>query len=181
MSAGEIKARLRLLGPSGAILKDKVEWVNRSRDWARAIDPNKINIVDYLQVYDDFYQIGQFISDIHQRLGHGIAIVVIQKKTGEANPRGGEFALERSRLAISLEANPPYGGVCTLRKVKSPVDYMHNPQGMQIDYAIGEGARLVAKSDLRYVSKAERREINMRYEKKLKMEESGADFFQFKS
>lgn len=180
MSEGEVLARIEAMGPESAkLLKEHVQWVRRSHDWARAIDPDALNVIDYLQIYDEFYRIGQLISDIQQKLRHGIAIVLIQKKTGEANPRGGEFALERCRLAINLDHNPSSGGgICTLRKVKAPVDYLKNPQGMELDYRLAPNMRLEATSKLAFVDKKQRANINRRYEEERKRQEAVEDFFQ---
>lgn len=179
MSEGEILARIEAMGPESAErLKNRVQWVRRSYNWEGAIDPDGVNVIDYLQIYDEFYKIGQIISDVQQELRHGIAIILIQKKTGEANPRGGEFALERCRLAINLDANPSSGGgTCTLRKVKAPVDYLHNPQGMELDYKLGENMRLEATSKLKFLNKKERAAINRRYEEERRAKEAANDFF----
>lgn len=179
MSEGEILARIEAMGPESAErLKSRVQWCRRTHDWARAIEPDAVNVIDYLQIYDEFYRVGQLISDVQQKLRHGIAIILIQKKTGEVNPRGGEFALERARLALNLDANPSSGGgICTLRKVKAPVDYLKNPQGMELDYRLGENMRLEATSKLKYVSKKERAAINRRYEDERRAQEAADDFF----
>lgn len=175
LSPGQIMARIKAMGPESAeLLKTRVGWANRTHDWARAIDPDALNVVDYLQIYDEFYRVGQLISEIHARLRNGVALVLIQKKTGEATPRGGEFALERAQVAIYLDSNPAIGsggGICTLRKVKEPVDPSHNPQGKQLDYRLGANMRLEAISKLRFVDKKERAQADKRYEEERKLEE----------
>lgn len=183
MSPGELKARITAMGPESAkLLRDHVEWGNRTHGWEQVIVPDIVNVIDYLQIYDDFYRIGDHLSRIQNALKRGIAIVLIQKKTGEANPRGGEFALERCRLAINLDHNPSSGGgICTLRKVKAPVDYLKNPQGMELDYRLGPNMRLEAVSKLAFVDRKQRANINRRYEEERKRQEAVEDFFQVDS
>lgn len=175
LSSPQIRRRAQAMGSEAVeLLKNRVRWVNRTHDWARAIDPDALNVVDYLQIYDEFYRVGQLISEIHARLRNGVALILIQKKTGEATPRGGEFALERAQVAIYLDSNPAIGsggGICTLRKVKEPVDPSHNPQGKQLDYRLGANMRLEAISKLRFVDKKERAQADKRYEEERKLEE----------
>lgn len=183
MAPGELKARIKAMGPESAErLRNYVRWGNRTHGWDQVINPDVVNIIDYLQIYDEFYKSGGVISKIQSRLNKGIAIVLIQKKTGEVNPRGGEFALERCRLAVNLDYNPSSGGgICTLRKVKAPVNNLQNPQGMEIDYRIGPNLRLEPVSKLAFVDKKQRANINRRYEEERKRQEAVEDFFQVDS
>jgi len=79
----------------------------RSDDFQDVIQSGKheLNIVDYLQIADEFYLIGKHLNDIHKALGNGIAIVAIQKKDRNSDmPLGAQRALEKPRLAIALHA-----------------------------------------------------------------------------
>lgn len=45
----------------------------RSDNFADVIRPNSINIIDYLEIHDTFYQIGERLREIHDKLQEGIA------------------------------------------------------------------------------------------------------------
>jgi hypothetical protein len=63
-----------------------------------------LNLIDYMELSDEFYKVSKLMSDIHRNLNGAVAIVAIQTKTGTDMPLGGQRALEKARLAISLKA-----------------------------------------------------------------------------
>lgn len=66
---------------------------------------NTLNVIDYLEVTEDFFKIGSHLNAIHKNLDGAIAIVAIQKKNRDSeSPLGGQRALEKPRLVISLSA-----------------------------------------------------------------------------
>lgn len=79
----------------------------RSADFQDVIQPGaySLNIIDYLEITDEFYLIGKHINDIHRALGDAVAIIAIQKKNRNSDmPLGAQRALEKPRLAIALNA-----------------------------------------------------------------------------
>jgi hypothetical protein len=163
MSRHELGNLLYDLGPDGELIQNAVQWVRRSRDFPRAVLTNGITIVDFLQIHKDFYEIGGIVAEMADKIGDGLLVTLIQKKSGEAAPRGGEFALERARLAMMLDYAGPNISSCYLRKVKHPIDYKNNPQGKDIDFRIGKNLELTAVSDLRRLTKKERERVNQQY------------------
>jgi hypothetical protein len=166
MSSEELGYVLKCMGqdgqadPDAMVLNNMVQWVRRTRDWQRAILKDGINVVDFLQIHKDFYEIGGVIAEMADALGHGILIVLIQKKSGESAPRGGDFALERARIAINLDYAGPGVSSLYLRKVKHPVDYRDNPQGKELDFSFDEQLNPVIVEPLRRLTKKERESIN---------------------
>ena len=77
----------------------------RGGNYADVIRPDDINIIDYLEMSDNFYRVGGHIRDIHAQLKAGIAIIAIQKKVGAEIGRGGEFSMEKSALYLTLSQN----------------------------------------------------------------------------
>jgi flagellar hook-basal body complex protein FliE len=104
MGPEELRLRLQLFGHR---LRDWecIEFLDRSSNFAPAIDPDALNIIDYLEITDNFYQIGGEIKQIFDRLRSGIAVIGIQKKAGTDYARGGEFTLEKARLYMALDYN----------------------------------------------------------------------------
>ena len=106
MVAEEWSSRVRQLGITK---KEQIRYTMEycSENFHNRIGPEKkIYIVDYLEIYDNFWQIGKMIRDIHDKLRDGICFIGVQKKTGEALSRGAEFSMEKARLYLSLDYLP---------------------------------------------------------------------------
>ncbi len=71
-------------------------------DYEDAIHPDKINIIDWVGLRGEFWQIENIIRDMKSRLRNGMAIIILQKKKGEDNPVGGEFAYRRADVCLSI-------------------------------------------------------------------------------
>jgi hypothetical protein len=164
MAAPELRDRLEQF-PGGAEAFRKVHFWKRSSDFADAIRPNGVNIIDFMECYDEFWKIGQWINEIHKELNRGIAIVVLQKKHGAATGRGGELTMEKPRLYLNLESNAPHGGICKIVKAKSFADPKDNPNGKEIDFKLIDGWKFVPISEWRHVDEKERDKINRKYKK----------------
>jgi hypothetical protein len=137
MGAEEMKLRLSKFEPDIPLKSWKFFPRDRSSKFADAIVPDAINIIDYLEVTKDFYEVGGEIKDIHDRLGRGIAIVAIQKKTGSDTGRGGEFTLEKPRLYLSVE-----GGELKVVKAKNWATD-ENPNGWIWKFKLVGGANFL--------------------------------------
>jgi len=60
-------------------------------------------IVDYLEIYDNFWQIGKMMSDIYKKLKGAVAIICIQKRPGSDVGIGGQFTQFKPALTLALE------------------------------------------------------------------------------
>lgn len=110
----------------------------RARDFADAIKPNAVNIIDYFEISDNFYQIGAELRTIHDRLRDGVAIIAMQKKKGAELGRGAEFSLEKPRLYISMEP-----GELTIVKGKNWAQPGINPNNMKFKFKLIDGCRFL--------------------------------------
>jgi len=82
MGLSELRMRLELFENCTKDLWKQVRFYERSENFDDVIDPNGINIIDYLEVLDDFWKVGQQIKAIHDKLKNGIAVIAIQKNKG---------------------------------------------------------------------------------------------------
>lgn len=82
--------------------RESVEFIKRTSDWWDLIEPDGINVVDYLVEYEKSYLIAQFIFNIHQKLKSGIALVVIQRDPFKPYGVGGRGVRDIPRLVLSL-------------------------------------------------------------------------------
>lgn len=165
MSPQELVARIRSFGDDPAGWVKHVSFIERSHSFDRVVAPDGINLIDFLEVNEDFFQAGKLIADIHKKLNSGIAIIAMQKKQGYAFAKGGEMTLEKPRLAINLDKNEPHGFTCKISKSKEAVDFTRNIQGMTRDFVITGDSKILPTSDWRHVNEKQRYAINAEYDR----------------
>lgn len=165
MSRQELVARIRSFGDDPAEWVKHVSFIERTHSFDRVVDPDGINLIDFLEVNEDFFQAGKLIADIHKKLKSGIAVIAMQKKQGYAFAKGGEMTLEKPRLAINLDKNEPHGFTCKIAKAKEAVDFTRNIQGMTRDFVITGDSRILPISDWRHVNEKQRAAINADYDR----------------
>jgi len=153
MGAVELKDRLSCF--DGVSLEDwkAVKFLERSNKFSDIIKPNAINIIDYLEITDNFYLIGSELRAIHERLENGIAIIGLQKDGKSVLGRGSSFGLEKPRLYITLQDDAPNGAIITLKKAKNWKDKSRNPNGLESNFKIRNGCDLYQTSDWDYPKK----------------------------
>ena len=101
--------------------------ISRPGEFQDVIRPDSLNLIDYLAVHSDFYEIGGKIAAIAEKLNDGVAIIALQKNPGANFGRGGAMTMDKATAYISLERGcvekqEPH--VLKLPKVKYPlVDY----------------------------------------------------------
>jgi len=136
---GPEELHLRLKKFEDCTLKD---WTfaarTRSGKFADVVVPDSLNIIDYLEVNKDFYEVGGEIKDIFDKLGKGIAIIALQKKSGADFGRGGEFTLEKPRLYLSMES-----GTLKIVKGKNWSNQEINPNGLTWTYKLVNGCKFI--------------------------------------
>ncbi len=143
---GKEEHRLRLgeFPPDEAIGRP-VDWQHHlyecDGDFQDHIRPDAFNIIDFLEVYDDFYRIGGMLQAIHAKLDKGIAVVAIQKNPGALHGLGGARSIEKARLYLSLEP-----GLCTIRKAKIWRNKTVNPNGLSLGFSIINGCTIIPDS-----------------------------------
>lgn len=145
MGALELKSRLEKF-PQLPLQGWNFKPMERSSNFADVIQPNEINVIDFLEIHQDFYMVGQWIKDIFDKLDKGIAVIAIQKNTGKGVDiaRGGVGSLEKPRLYLSLSNNPH---VLKIVKAKNWVNDMINPNGLSIRYKIVGGCQFKKEKD----------------------------------
>ncbi|BCS86837.1 DnaB-like helicase C-terminal domain-containing protein [Pseudodesulfovibrio sediminis] len=161
MGDGELRQRVMNLD-NNVQSWDGFRPFERTSNFHQVIDPDGFNVIDYLEVSNEFYLVANWIQKIHAKLNKGIAIICIQKPKGKDTARGGEFSLEKSRLAISLFQNHGVHS-CKIVKCKLPMG-ITNPQGMERDFYVERGRKIVSRSDWRYLTQKERDQLWTLYE-----------------
>lgn len=142
MGAGELKGRLQKF--DGMELDNwKFNAYSRDRDFADVIfkGENSLNIIDFLEVHEDFYLVGEKIKQIHSVLDGGIAIIAIQKNKGADMAVGGNRTMEKARLVLNIEP-----GKFKITKAKNFVKPDFNPNGAMCEWKLVNGCQFIMQS-----------------------------------
>uniref|UniRef100_A0A6M3LPZ9 Putative bifunctional DNA primase/polymerase n=1 Tax=viral metagenome TaxID=1070528 RepID=A0A6M3LPZ9_9ZZZZ len=69
------------------------------------IEPGKkkLWLIDYIELYDKFWEVGKILADIHRKLGGGVAICAIQKQPGSTVGLGGQFTQFKPSLTLAMD------------------------------------------------------------------------------
>lgn len=150
MGADELRIRLEKFDD---ITLD--EWhinaIERSFDFEDILNGDRISIIDYMEMLDDFWLVGKHLQAIHNKMQgkRGLTIVAIQKKRGQQLGRGAEFALEKPRLYLSMGTEVVEG--------KGPQHFLEvvkaknwagsvNPNGLKINFKLIDGCLFLEQS-----------------------------------
>jgi len=101
MSEDELVYRLQQF----KIKKWKFNAYERCRDFEKVIKPDEVNIIDYYEIYDEFWHVAAFFRNLYEILGKGITFVGIQKNPLALYGRGRTFGLEKPRLYLAMDWN----------------------------------------------------------------------------
>ncbi len=118
--------------------------ISRYDDFHEVIEPGKkiINIIDFIEIYEDFYKMGGLINEIHKKLNGAIAIIAIQKKQGQDQGIGGMSTLIKPRLALSMES-----GKIKIVKAKSWKNPTENPNNKVLKFKVVQGCKFITTTD----------------------------------
>ena len=109
----------------------------RSGNFSDVTNPEGLNIIDYLELHDEFYKVGAFIKEIFDKLTTGIALIALQKNPKADFGLGGARGLEKARLYLNLEP-----GKARIIKAKNWAGEV-NPNGLILDFKLVQGCRFV--------------------------------------
>ena len=146
MTSEEIKERLE---------KSEIEIPNcspfkvydRADSFADVVEPDKINVIDYLDLNSEVYLVGDEIEKIYRKLKSGIAFIGLQKKPGQQLGIGGMFSIKRAKLYISLDSEREAGGwihKLTIQKARGRVDPKIDPRSIEIRFKLVDGIRFMS-------------------------------------
>jgi len=112
--------------------KSKFELIERREGWKDIIRKDNINIIDWINLSDKFYEIGKIIEDIQARLHNGIVLISLQKDEHKTRGLGGGFSEHLSSLYLSVDYER-----LTIIKAKEWVEW--NPNGKTYGFQIVDG------------------------------------------
>lgn len=110
----------------------------RSSNFADVIRPDSINIIDFLELHEDFWKVGGMIKEIFDKLNKGIAIIALQKNPGASMGRGGVGSLEKPRLYLTMDNHK-----IRIEKGKNWANPQINPNGLEAEYKLVSGCEFI--------------------------------------
>jgi len=114
----------------------------RVSNFADVVKPDDINIIDYLEVHEDFWRIGGMIREIYDKLRKGIALIAIQKDKDKEYGLGATRGLEKARLYLTMNPNE-----IKIVKAKNWADPTKNPNGMKLNFKLFKGCKFSTTSE----------------------------------
>ena len=120
---------------------DKCTFKDRTHDFADVIHPNDVNIIDYLEIHDNFYAVSGMLKAIHDKLDKGVAFVALQKNPGAETGLGGYRGLEKPRVYLNLDPDYP-GGKATIVKATNWATNI-NPNGYSVKFKLISGCYFI--------------------------------------
>ena len=134
---GSEEFNLRLSNFERPLNSWKFKPIERSSNYPDVIRKDAINIVDYLEIHDEFYKIGGYIKDIYDKLDKGIAIIAIQKNPGSLYGLGGARGLEKARLYLTIDNHK-----LKIEKGKNWTTNA-NPNGLSLHFKLLRGCHFI--------------------------------------
>ena len=117
----------------------EVEFYQRSDNFEDVVKKGRgvLNVIDYLEIHENFWQVGEFLHNIHAALGDSICVVALQMDPGRKMGRGGSHSLEKPELSIAINS-----GKATITKVREFVGE-ENPNGKEYIYKLVNGCQII--------------------------------------
>ena len=143
MGAGELRTRLELFEDFPFSDWSHVNFYERDENFQDVIVPGEgnLNIIDYLEIYEDFWLVKKRIAEIWRKLNGAIVIVGLQKPRGRDMAFGGEGSIEKARFALALEKG--------LLKIVHAKNWQgkENPNGKAIKFKLVSGCKFIAQDE----------------------------------
>ena len=138
---GPLELKRRLLPFDIPVNQWKFTPKERASNFADVIMPDDINIIDFLEIHDEFYKVGGHIKAIYDKLKNGIAIIAIQKNKGNEAGLGGGRSLEKARLYLAME-----NGKIKIIKAKNWASEI-NPNKLELNFKLVNGCKFLIEKD----------------------------------
>jgi hypothetical protein len=137
MGPGELKMRLQLFEHT-TLSTWKINAYERCSDFGDVIFPGEgnLNIIDFLEMHDEFYRMGHYMREIHEALKGAVAIVAVQKNYGQEMGLGGSRTEEKPRLILNVSS-----GKLKIKMAKNWVK--NNPNKKFINFKLVNGCKLI--------------------------------------
>jgi len=143
MGAAELRRRLDLFHDLTIDMwLENFTAYSRYENFGDVVKPGEgtLNIIDFLEIHDEFYTVGRELKKIHNNLGGSICIVCLQKNPGQDVGLGGWRSMEVTRLALAIDA-----GRVKITEAKNFRKPDVNPRGLCRDFKLRHGCQIYSQ------------------------------------
>jgi uncharacterized protein YciU (UPF0263 family) len=137
----KVRAMCQQYGKTFDDWRKHVTFVQRAKDFHDVIQPDAINIIDFIEVHSDYSEVSGMIQQIHLRTvnSKGMTIISMQKRPGSVAAKGGWGTLEKPLLYLTLSHRPNKKTkqneyVAYIAKAKTRHDPKVNPNYLCMSY-----------------------------------------------
>jgi hypothetical protein len=123
-----------------------VDFRRRDSNFAAAMNPAELNVIDYLEIYRDFHEVGMPIKEIFkcQQGQPGVTFLGLQMKHGNILGRGGALTMEKPFLYLTLDYFKERDlNRLVIEKAKDPAKYEVNANGRDFWFRIEKGCKFI--------------------------------------
>lgn len=171
MSDSEYYERQRVFRDVTEAEWDKMQSCSKSAGFNAVIwkhNRNGITFVDFLEdIGGEFGKMSAGIREVYDALDEGIAIVALQKKTGQEYGRGGELTAEKARLYLSVDKILDCEGciICSAKmvKVKVPIPANANHSNKELHFKLTGGGLIEPLTPWQFLNEKQRSMLIERY------------------
>lgn len=148
MGTTELQSRIRNFPKDKFDRKEwkKIKFIEKASRFEDFIDPNGLNIIDFLEIGAEAFTVTEDIKRVFDKLDKGLLLIVMQKRSYKEYAVGGEGTLEKARLAINLEHRDKTN-VCKITVAKNWTTLIHSPRGCECLYKIWNGGEMKTDSE----------------------------------
>ncbi len=107
-------------------------------NFADVIQPNKINIIDALEINVEAYRVADLIDDIHKKLDRGVAFIAMHKNFNAEYAAGGIYSAKKARLYLIIQGNTLF-----VKHAKKTVDG-ETAEGKRWTFKLVDGAKFTS-------------------------------------
>lgn len=136
---------------------ERIEFITRHRDWWDIVNPEGLNIIDYIEEHEKKYLIPDYIAKIQERLTTGIAVIILQRVPGRDYGTGGAEIRNKPSVIVALKRQGKTNSV-HIEDIKSYNqqnigtlfgDEVKNPRGLWREYNLIDGWKFFPKGNWR--------------------------------
>ena len=165
MQNGELNKQMLtirlMLRPQGQYpikaFSDRIEFITRHRDWWDIVNPEGLNIIDYIEEHEKKYLIPEYIARIQERLTTGLALIILQRVPGRDYGTGGAEIRNKPSVIVALKRNGKQNSVVVediksynVENISKLFDgEVSNPRGLWRDYKLVNGWKFLPQGDWR--------------------------------
>jgi hypothetical protein len=155
MGPAQLKDRLLKWGDKWPQEDWRFESVSRASRFEKVIKTGEgnLNIIDYMEMVDSFYEINKFLVQLHHKLDGAMLVVALQKDKNAEYGRGASFGLEKPVLYLTLgDSEDGVSSRATIVKCKDWSKTNSNPKNKILNFDIEDGYKFNVLDDWRYPS-----------------------------